>query len=198
MTLTDLPTLLATVGYLGILAIVFAETGLLVGFFLPGDSLLITAGIVAQQGGLNIWYAVLAAALGAVLGDSVGYLIGRRFGPAVFKSQNARFFRPEFVTRTQAYFEKYGKFAVVVARFVPIARTVAPTLAGVGKMPYGTFLAYNVLGAALWGVGVPLLGYWLGSLVPNLDRYILLIVGVVVLVSFVPVALELRRARREG
>ena len=198
MTLSDLPTLLATVGYLGILAIVFAETGLLVGFFLPGDSLLITAGIVAQQGSLNVWGAIAAVIVGAVLGDTVGYLLGRRFGPAIFRRQDARLFRPEFVARTQAYFSKYGKFAVVVARFVPIARTVAPTLAGVGKMPYGTFLAYNVLGAVAWGASVPLAGYWLGSLIPNLDRYILLIVGVVVLVSLVPVALELRRARRAG
>ncbi|WP_019012017.1 DedA family protein [Deinococcus aquatilis] len=196
MNLFDIPTLLHTVSYAGIFAIVFAETGLLAGFFLPGDSLLITAGIVAQQGSLNLWGAMAAIVAGAVLGDTVGYLIGRRYGPAVFARQNSRVFRPEFVTRTQAYFEKYGKFAVVVARFIPVARTVAPTLAGVGHMPYGTFLAYNLIGAVLWGISVPLAGYLLGGLIPHLDRYILMIVGGVVVLSLIPVALEFRRARR--
>lgn len=198
MNLTDLPALLATAGYAGILAIVFAETGLLIGFFLPGDSLLITAGIVAAQGSLHLWGVVAAVAAGAILGDTTGYLIGRRFGPAVFRRQDARFLRPEFVTRTQGYFERYGRLAVVLARFIPVVRTVTPTMAGVGRMPYPVFLAFSVLGGLLWGLSVPLAGYWLGGLIPHLDRYILLLVGAVLIVSLVPVTLELRRARRSG
>ncbi|WP_102128381.1 DedA family protein [Deinococcus planocerae] len=198
MHLIDLPALLATAGYAGILAIVFAETGLLLGFFLPGDSLLIMAGIVAAGGALDVRGVVAAVVVGAILGDTAGYLIGRRFGPAVFRRRDARLLRPEYLTRTQAYFERYGRLAVVVARFIPVVRTVTPTLAGVGRMPYPTFLGFSVLGALLWGAGVPLAGYGLGGLIPHLDRYVLLLVAGVLLVSAVPVALEWRRARGPG
>lgn len=193
--MVDLPQLLLSASYLGIFAIVFAESGLLIGFFLPGDSLLITAGILAQQGSLHLAGAMLAVALGAIIGDSTGYFIGRRFGPAVFSRPDSRLFRPEYVERTQAFFERYGGFSLVLARFVPVVRTVAPTLAGVGKMPYARFLIYNVVGGLLWATSVPLLGYWLGGLIPNLDRYILLVVGVAVVLSLIPVGLELRKLR---
>ncbi|EYB68568.1 dedA protein [Deinococcus phoenicis] len=188
--------LLISASYLGILAMVFAETGLLLGFFLPGDSLLITAGVLAQQGSLRLAGVMLAVILGAIIGDSTGYLIGRRYGPTVFKRQNSRFFRPEYVERTQAFFGRYGGLALILARFVPVVRTVAPTMAGVGRMPYLRFLSYSVAGGLLWGVGVPLLGYWLGGLIPHLDRYILLVVGVAVVLSLIPVGLELRKASR--
>ncbi|GAA5512431.1 protein DedA [Deinococcus carri] len=194
----SLPALIGSFSYLGIAGIVFAESGLLVGFFLPGDSLLITAGLLAKQGSLHLAGVMLAVALGAVIGDSTGYAIGRRFGPGVFRQQNSRFFRPEYVERTQAFFEKHGGKALILARFVPVVRTVAPTLAGVGKMPYSRFLLFNVIGGLLWSLSVPLLGYLLGGLIPNLDRYILLMVGLVVLLSFIPIALELRKARQTG
>lgn len=193
--MVDLPQLLLSVSYLGIFAIVFAESGLLIGFFLPGDSLLITAGILAQQGSLHLAGVMLAVALGAIIGDSTGYVIGRRFGPAVFSRPDSRLFRPEYVERTQAFFERYGGLSLILARFVPVVRTVAPTLAGVGKMSYARFLIYNVVGGLLWATSVPLLGYWLGGLIPHLDRYILLVVGVAIVLSLMPVGLELRKLR---
>ena len=192
----DPTQLLLSASYLGILLIVFAESGLLLGFFLPGDSLLLTAGVLAQQGKFSLAGVVLAVALGAVVGDSTGYLIGRRFGPGVFSRQDSRLFRPEYVTRTQAFFERHGGLALILARFVPVVRTVAPTLAGVGRMPYARFLTCNIAGGALWAVTVPALGYWLGGLIPNLDHYILLVVGAAVLLSLIPVGLELRKLRR--
>lgn len=194
----SLPALIGSLSYLGLFAVIFAESGLLVGFFLPGDSLLITAGILAKQGSIHLAGVMLAVALGAILGDSVGYAIGRRFGPGVFSRQNSRFFKPEYVERTHAFFERHGGKALILARFMPVVRTVAPTMAGVGKMPYGRFLTFNLVGGLLWSLSVPLLGYLLGGLIPNLDRYILLVVGVVVVLSFIPVALELRRVRRSA
>lgn len=193
--MVDLPHLIQSVSYLGIFGIIFAESGLLAGFFLPGDSLLITAGILARSGSLNLPGVMLAVFAGAVIGDSVGYAIGRRFGPAVFSRPESRFLKPEYVTRTGAFFEKYGSKALIMARFIPVLRTVAPTMAGVGGMPYSRFVSYNVLGGVLWALAVPLLGFLLGGLIPNLDRYILLVIGVVIVLSFIPVAVELRRAR---
>lgn len=192
----DLTHLIQTVSYAGIAGIVFAESGLLAGFFLPGDSLLITAGILARSGDLHLGLVLLAATVGAIVGDSVGYFLGRKFGPAVFSRQNSRLFKPEYVQRTHAFFEKHGGKALILARFVPVVRTVAPTMAGVGGMHYGDFLRYNVIGGLLWALGVPSLGYLLGGLIPNLDRYILLVIGVVVLLSFIPVLLEVQKARR--
>lgn len=194
----SLPALIGSLSYLGLFAVVFAESGLLVGFFLPGDSLLITAGILARQGSIHLAGGMLAVAAGALLGDSVGYAIGRRFGPGVFSRQNSRLFKPEYVERTHAFFERHGGKALILARFVPVVRTVAPTMAGVGRMPYRRFLLFNVVGGLLWSLSVPLLSYLLGGLIPNLDRYILLVVGLVVALSFVPVALELHRARRSA
>lgn len=192
----DLPHLIQTVSYAGIAGIVFAESGLLAGFFLPGDSLLITAGILAKSGQLNLALLMAVVAAAAIIGDSTGYFIGKKFGPAVFKRQNSRFFKPEYVKRTHAFFEKHGGKALILARFVPVVRTVAPTMAGVGHMGYGQFLKYNIVGGLLWATSVPLLGFLLGGLIPNLDHYILLVIGVVVLLSFIPVVLELRKAKR--
>lgn len=188
--------LLLNASYLGILLITFAESGLLIGFFLPGDSLLIAAGLLAQSGKLHLGGVIAAAALGAVIGDSVGYALGRRFGPAVFSRQNSRLFRPEYVERTRSFFERHGGTSLILARFVPVVRTIAPVFAGVGKMSYSRFIAYNLVGGVLWGVTVPALAYWLGALIPNLDRYILLLIGVVVLLSLIPVGLEFRKLRR--
>lgn len=194
----DPTSLLHAIGLLGVAAILFAETGLLLGFFLPGDSLLITAGVLAAAGQLNLLGVVIAGLLGAVLGDSVGYAIGHRFGPAVFSRPQSRLFRPEYRERAERFFARYGPSAVVLARFVPVVRTAVPTLAGAGRMPYATFALCNILGALLWAVGVPLAGYFLGRLIPNLDRYILLLVALVVVASLVPVLVEVRRMRQDA
>ena len=194
----DLPTLLHTVSYAGIFAILFAESGLLIGLFLPGDSLLITAGLLCAQGSLSVWGVIVAAVLGAVLGDTAGFWIGRRLGPAVFRRPESRFFKPAYVERARSYFERYGVRTLVIARFVPVVRTFVPTMAGVGAMHYPRFFLYNVVGGVLWGVSIPLAGFYLGRLIPNLDRYILLIVGLVLVLSLIPLGFELRKQRRAG
>ena len=177
--------------------IVFAETGLLIGFFLPGDSLLFTAGILAGQGKLDIWMVTLGAFVFAILGDQVGYTIGQKLGPRLFRKPDSRFFQQEYVERTRAFFEKHGPKTIVLARFVPIVRTFAPTLAGVGQMRRRTFLTYNVVGALIWAVGITLLGYVLGDAIgDDIDTYLLPIVAVIILVSLIPPFLEWRRARR--
>ena len=198
LNVPDLATLLQTVSYAGILAILFAESGLLIGIVLPGDSLLITAGLLCAQGSLSLWGVVVAAILGAVLGDSTGYGIGKRFGPAIFRRPESRFFKPSYVERARGYFERYGLTTLLIARFVPIVRTLVPTLAGVGGMHYPKFFLYNVVGGILWGAGIPVAGFYLGRLIPNLDHYILLVIGVVLVVSLIPVALEFRRQRADG
>ena len=194
----DLATLLQTVSYAGIFAILFAESGLLVGIMLPGDSLLITAGLLCAQGSLTLWGVIVAAVLGAVLGDTTGYWIGRRFGPAVFRRPESRFFKPSYVERARSYFERYGMTTLIIARFVPVVRTLVPTLAGVGGMHYPQFVLYNVVGGVLWGAGIPIAGFYLGRLIPNLDHYILLIIGVVLIASLIPIGLEFRRQRADG
>lgn len=181
--------------YIGIFLVVFAETGLLVGAVLPGDSLLITAGIVAANHTgkvqLNLSGVIVAVIAGAILGSVVGYLIGRRFGPSIFSRQSNRFFKPEYRVEAERFFAKEGPKSVLLARFVPFVRAVVPTLAGVSNMNFGLYMLYSVLGALLWGAGLTSLAYYLGQKIPNLDHYILLIVGVVLVVSFIPVALKL-------
>jgi membrane-associated protein len=193
----DVEHLIETVGTLGLFAIVFAESGLLIGFFLPGDSLLFTAGLLASQGKLNLPVILVGCFVAAVAGDQAGYLFGRRVGPALFKRPDSRFFKHENVEKAQAYFDKHGVKTIVLARFVPIVRTFAPIVAGVGRMDYSTFLRFNVLGGFLWGVGVTLLGYVLGDTIPDIDKYLLPVIGLIVLLSLLPVALEVRKARRQ-
>ncbi|HAG27692.1 TPA: hypothetical protein DCG61_02845, partial [Patescibacteria group bacterium] len=168
----DLPELVRAVGYVGLFGIVFAETGLLIGFFLPGDSLLFTAGILAGQGYLNIYTTLLVLISAAIIGDSVGYAIGKKLGPKVFKKENSILFNKKHIDKAQAYFDKYGAMTIVIARFVPIVRTFAPTLAGVGKMNYGKFLFYNISGGLFWVLSVTLLGYYLGIKVANIEAFI--------------------------
>jgi len=177
--------------------IIFAETGLLIGFFLPGDSLLFTAGILAGQGKLDIAMVVLGCFVFAVLGDQVGYTIGQRLGPRLFSQPDSKLFRQEYVERTKAFFEKHGPKTIVIARFVPIVRTFAPTLAGVGEMRRKTFLLYNVMGAFLWAIGVTMLGYALGDVIgEDVDTYLLPMIAVIILVSLIPPLLEWRKARK--
>jgi len=180
----------------GACLIVFVETGLLVGFLLPGDSLLFTLGLLIATGIVDTPIAVAAAAVGvsAFLGDQVGYLIGKKAGPKIFNRPDSRFFKQGYVDKTYAYFDKYGGRTIVLARFVPIVRTFAPVVAGVSKMHYRTFVTYNVVGAVAWGVGVTLLGFWLGR-IEFVQTYIEPILLGIVFLSVVPIAVELLRAR---
>ena len=189
--------LIVTFGTIGLFAIVFAESGLFFGFFLPGDSLLFTAGLFASQGTLSLPLILVGCFVAAVAGDQVGYLFGKRVGPALFRRPDSRFFRQEYVERAQRFFEKYGAKTIVLARFVPIVRTFAPILAGVGKMPYRTFVLFNVVGGLLWAVGVTLLGYALGEMIPDIDRYLLPIIALIILISFIPIGVEWLKSRRQ-
>jgi len=183
-------------GYGVLFAIVFAETGLLVGFFLPGDSLLITAGLLAANGTLNIWWLNGLLIVAAVVGDSVGYAIGRRLGPRLFTRQKSLLFNPAHVERTRRFYEKYGAKTIVIARFVPIVRTFAPVLAGVGRMEYRRFIFYNVAGGVGWVVSMTWAGYLLRQSIPNIGSYIHIVVPVVIVLSCIPIAVELLRERQ--
>jgi membrane-associated protein len=182
-------------GYALLVAIVFVETGLLVGFFLPGDSLLITAGLVAAAGVLNIWWINGLLIVAAVMGDSVGYAIGARLGPALFTREKSLLFNPRHVERTREFYARYGARTIVIARFVPIIRTFAPVVAGVGRMEYRRFLLFNVAGGVGWVVSMTWAGYLLGSLIPNVSQYVHVIVVVVIVLSCLPILFELQRAR---
>jgi len=191
----DLVNLIKTVGYLGLFGIVFAESGILAGFFLPGDSLLFTAGFLASQEYLNLGFLIGVIFIGAVTGDSFGYAFGRKVGPAIFKREDSRFFRKEYIERASKFYEKHGGKTIILARFIPVVRTFAPVLAGVGGMKYSRFLLYNVVGGAVWTVSLSALGYYLGSTVPGIDKYILPIVGLIILLSISPGIIHLFRKR---
>jgi len=200
MSLLDPQHLISAFGVLGILAIVFAESGLLIGFFLPGDSLLFTAGLLVAGGTylhLPLWLLCLLAAAAAVAGDQAGYAFGRRFGPALFRRPDSRLFKQENLARAQAFFDKYGARSLILARFVPIVRTFTPIVAGAARMHYRTFVRYNVIGGALWATGVTTLGYFLGQ-VAFVKNNIELILIAIVAASVVPIAVELIRARRRS
>jgi len=183
-------------GYAILVAIVFVETGLLVGFFLPGDSLLITAGLVAATGVLNIWWLNVLLVVAAIVGDSVGYAIGWRIGPRLFTRPKSLLFNPRHVERTRAFYARHGAKTIVIARFVPIVRTFAPVVAGVGQMEYRRFLFYNVAGGVGWVTSMTWAGYLLGQTVPNISEHIHVLVVVVILLSLIPIVVELVRERR--
>jgi membrane-associated protein len=183
-------------GYALLVGIVFTETGLLVGFFLPGDSLLITAGLVAGLGSLNIWLLNALVMAAAIIGDSTGYAIGRRLGPRIFTRPKSLLFNPKHVLRTQRFYEKYGAKTIVIARFVPIIRTFAPVLAGVGNMRYRRFLTYNVVGGIGWVASMTLAGYLLGQTVPNISKHMHELVIVIIILSVIPIGVEVYRERR--
>lgn len=185
--------LLRAVGYAGIWAIVFAESGLLVGFFLPGDSLLFTAGFLASQGFFNIIILCIVTFTAAVIGDNVGYHFGKKAGPRVFKKEDSLIFSKENIERSQRFYEKHGGKTIILARFTPVVRTFAPVLAGVGNMKYRTFFMYNVIGAVIWAIGVTLLGYFLGNAIPDVDKYIIPIALVIIFVSIAPTLWHLLR-----
>ena len=195
-TWLDPDFLIRTFGLIGIMVIVFAESGLLVGFFLPGDSLLFTAGLLVATTGLlpPLWVVIPAVVVAAIVGDQVGYLIGKKVGPRIFHRPDSRFFRQEYVDKAYSYFDRYGGRTIILARFVPIVRTFTPVIAGVSKMHYRTFVAYNVIGGTLWGVSVTLLGYYLGQIDVVAQHIELILIGIVAL-SVLPIAAELLRAR---
>ena len=195
----DVERWLAAGGLAILAAVVFAESGLLIGFFLPGDTLLFVAGFLSSNAGGHVLPALPVTAgvafVAAAAGDQVGFLIGRRVGPGLFKRPQSRLFNPTNVIRAQSFFDRRGPSAVVVARFIPVVRTFTPIVAGIGNMRYRTFLAYNLIGAAIWGVGVTTLGYYLGEIqliMDNLDYAAI----VILVVSLTPIALEYRRHRR--
>jgi membrane-associated protein len=188
--------LLEAFGTIGLLLVVFAESGLLIGFFLPGDSLLFTAGVFAAAGKLSLPVILPGVFIAAVAGDQVGYAFGNRAGPALFRRPDSRFFKQAYLEKAQRYFDEHGPRTIVLARFVPIVRTFAPIVAGAGSMRYRTFVTYNVVGGFVWGVGVTSLGFALGEAI-DIDKYLLPVIALIVACSLVPVALELRRAREE-
>ena len=183
-------------GLVMIVGIVFAETGLLVGFFLPGDSLLVTAGIFAAAGHLNIALLLLTVTVAAVVGDQVGYFIGYQTGSRIFSRPDSRFFKRDHLLRTQAFYEKHGGKTIILARFMPIIRTFAPVVAGVGTMEYRRFVAYNVVGGVAWVWSMSLLGYGLGTAIPDIDKHIHKVIAVVVFLSILPGIIEWWRHRR--
>lgn len=189
----DLVELIKTAGIIGLAFIVFAESGLLIGFFLPGDSLLFTAGFLASQGILNIWLLLPILFVSAVLGDSVGYAFGKKVGPKIFTKEDSLFFHKDHLIRSQAFFERHGGKTIIIARFLPLVRTFAPILAGVGAMHYRSFLIYNVIGALLWAVGLTLGGYYLGKVVPNADHYLLPIIAGIIILSASPTLIHICR-----
>ncbi|TSD05277.1 MAG: putative membrane-associated protein [Parcubacteria group bacterium Greene0714_7] len=194
--LPDLSSLIQTFGYIGIVAVVFAESGLFFGFFLPGDSLLFTAGFLASQGFLNIFILIALTTTAAITGDSVGYWFGKKVGPFIFSRPDSFWFSHKRVEDASAFFAKHGPKSLVLARFIPAVRTFTPILAGVGQMNYRTFLTYNVIGGVLWGTGLPILGYFLGRLVPHPDRYIIPIVLIIVVISMLPILREIFRKKK--
>ena len=194
----NLPELIKSLGYFGVWAIVFAESGLLVGFFLPGDSLLFTAGFIASQGFLNIGLLILGCCICAVLGDNVGYATGHRFGRKLFHKEDSWFFHKKNLVKTQAFYHKHGKKAIVLARFMPIIRTFAPIIAGIGSMNYRTFMVYNLIGGVGWTVGMTLLGYFMGKSLPaeQVDKYLLPIVLGIIVISLIPSIIHLIQENR--
>ena len=182
----DLVKLIETVGYVGLTAIIFAESGLFFGFFLPGDSLLLTAGLLASRGALQLPILLLTLAPAAVLGDNVGYWFGKKVGPPIFSRENSLLFRRKNLLAAKAFYDRHGGVTIILARFMPFIRTFAPIVAGAVEMEYRRFFFFNLIGGVLWAIGVTLAGYFLGETIPGIDRYFLLIVVVVIFISALP------------
>ncbi len=191
----DVESLVRVGGLAGLAAIVFVETGLLVGFFLPGDSLLVTAGLFAARGDLNVVYLVLVLSLAAIVGDTVGYNIGARTGPKLFSRPDSLLFNRKHLISTKEFYERHGPFTIVIARFVPIIRTFAPVVAGIGAMDYRRFLAYNVVGGIGWVLLTVLGGYFLGQLVPNIHDHLHKVIAIVIVLSLLPAIIKVARER---
>jgi membrane-associated protein len=188
-------------GYLGVFMIIFLESGIVFGFFLPGDSLLFTAGLLASQHYLNLSGLIAVSIAGAILGNNAGYYTGKTFGGRLFNKKGSFWFSPKRIAEAHSFFERKGPVSLVLARFIPAIRTFVPIAAGIGKMPYRKFLAFNTLGAVLWGFSLPLLGYYIGKTVPSVDKYILPAVVVIAAVSILPMLIPVLKrsaARKSG
>jgi len=197
LSLLDPLILLKTLGYVGLFAIVFAESGLFFGFFFPGDSLLFTAGLLAALHVLSLPALLVLVPLAAILGDSAGYAFGRWVGPRLFTKEDSFFFNRKHIERSEEFYQTYGARALVLARFVPVVRTFVPIVAGVGRMAYSTFIVFNSIGGLLWGVSITLLGYFLGNTFPATEQYLTPILVLIVFVSILPIARELLLARKK-
>jgi membrane-associated protein len=205
----DPQKLVQSIGLIGLFLVIFAESGILIGFFLPGDSLLfaaglVTAGLTTADGTVwtladgNIAVVAIGCALAAIIGDQVGYAFGNKVGPSLFKRPESKLFKPAYVDKAEAFFEKHGSKSIVLARFVPIVRTFAPIVAGVSKMHYRTFVKFNIIGGIVWGAGLTLLGYWLGNSFPWIGKNIEYAIVLIVVISLAPVAIEFIRHRRSN
>lgn len=195
----DIMKFIELIGIFGVYFVVFAESGLLVGFFLPGDSLLFTAGLLASPGfGLfNIWHLVIGAWIAAIVGDNVGYEFGKRVGSKLFRKKESLLFKPENVIKAQEFYEKHGGKAIVLARFMPVVRTFVPVVAGIGKMNHKRFTFFNFLGGTLWTWGMTWMGFYLGSLIPDVDKYLLPIVLLIIVISILPPILHLYKENKK-
>ncbi|MBI5224962.1 VTT domain-containing protein [Candidatus Micrarchaeota archaeon] len=189
--LYDLPNLIRVGGYVALVAIIFAETGLMFGFFLPGDSLLVTAGVFAATGLLDIWTLNFLLVPAAIIGDAFGYYFGKRVGRKLYERKNSRFFKKEHLVAAKAFYDKHGGKTIILARFLPAVRTFAPIVAGMSGMKYKDFAVFNVVGAILWVTGLTLLGYFLGKTIPDIEKNIIFVILAVILVSFLPAVNEL-------
>ncbi len=196
--LYDIPFLIKTVGYAGLFAIIFAETGLMVGFFLPGDSLLVTAGVFAAAKLLDFWTLMALLIPAAILGDAFGYYFGKKVGPSLYNRPDSRFFKKVHLQKARDFYEKHGGKTIVLARFIPVVRTFAPIVAGASGMSYGKFATFNIAGGLLWVVGLTGLGYLLGAVVPDIEKNILLVIGIVIVLSFLPAIWEYYQHRKKG
>lgn len=193
----DPVTIIKAVGIIGIILIIFSETGLFFGFFLPGDSLLFTAGIFASQGFISLEVLIIGGIIAAILGDSVGYWSGKKYGRKLFEKDSGFFFKKKRLLDAEEFYEKHGKMTIIIARFVPIIRTFAPIVAGIGKMHYLTFISYNIFGGIIWVGGMSLLGYFLGGLIPDPDKYILPIALLIIFISVVPILIKVIKEYRK-
>ena len=194
----NVPELIRLVGLAGLIVIVFAETGLLVGFFLPGDSLLVTAGLFAARGDLDVVWLIVTLMAAAIIGDATGYYIGHRAGQALYSRPNSFFFRRQHLIRTHEFYERHGGKTIIIARFVPIVRTVAPVVAGAAQMTYTHFATYNIVGGILWVNSMVLIGYYLGIAIPDIESRIHLVVAVVIFLSLLPAIIAWLRAFLAG
>lgn len=182
----DVRAIVQAVGYVGMVIIIFSETGILIGFFFPGDSLLVVSGIFASQGSLDMLVLNLLLIPAAVIGDSVGYWIGHKAGPKLFNKEQSFFFRRDYLIKTHNFYEKYGGITIILARFMPIIRTFAPTVAGIAEMKYWDFFKYNVFGGIGWVISMTCIGYFLGNIIPNVDKNIEYIIAIVIFISILP------------
>lgn len=196
----DLMRFIQLIGLVGVFTVVFSESGLLIGFFLPGDSLLFTAGLLASPGFhlFSIWTLAIGANIAAVLGDNVGYEFGKRVGRKLFRREESLLFKPKNVIKAQEFYEKHGGKAIVIARFMPIVRTFVPVVAGIGKMDHKRFTFFNFLGGTMWTWGMSWLGYYLGSIIPDVDKYLLPIVLVIIIISVLPPIWHVYKENKES